>query len=80
MRVDPPRLPRQRTIGATGIIMAAAMPCGMRAATKKGALGAMPQSKDDKVNKATADMKTCFEPKRSANQPLTGMLTAKAKM
>ncbi len=48
---------RTMTMRPTGIIMAAAMPCGTRAAISMVALTASPQSTEDTVNRPTANMK-----------------------
>ncbi len=75
-------LPKVRTMAMrpTGIIMAAATPCGTREATSIWALTASPHSTDETINSATADRNTRRLPKRSASQPLTGMQTARLRM
>ena len=64
----------------TGIIIAAPIPCRMRAATSIGTLSERPQRIDDKVKIATALLNTRRVPKRSAIQPLIGMHTARLRM
>lgn len=64
----------------TGIIMAAPIPCKMRAATSIGTLTDRPLSTDENVKIATAALNTLRVPNRSAIQPLTGMQRASVKM
>ena len=71
---------RTTALRPTGIIIAAATPCGTRAATSRLALGARPHSTDDTVNRPSANRKMRRLPKRSASQPLTGIETASDRM
>ena len=64
----------------TGIIIAAPMPCRIRAATSMGTFKDRPQSTEEKVKIATAVLNTRHVPKRSAIQPLIGMHTARLRM
>ena len=64
----------------TGIIIAAPMPCSVRAATSIGTFTDKPQTIEERVNSVTAIANTRRVPKRSAIQPLTGMQTARLRM
>ncbi len=64
----------------TGIIMAAPIPCKMRAATSIGTFNDRPHSKEERVKTTTAELNTRRVPKRSAIQPLMGMHTARLNM
>ena len=55
-----------------GLQLAAAMPCGKRAATRMVGLTASPYSSDETVNSASAARNTCRLPQRSSSQLLTG--------
>ena len=71
---------RTTALRPTGIIIAAAIPCGTRAATSRLAFGATPHNTDDTVNSPSANRNTRRLPKRSASQPLTGIETASDRM
>ena len=69
---------RSRISRPTGVIMAPPNPWTARVATSTGKLRAAPQATEPRVKTARAATKTRRAPKRSANQPLTGMKMASA--
>ena len=64
----------------TGIIIAAPIPCKMRAATISDTFIASPQNTEEIVKIEIATANTRRVPYRSAIQPLTGMQTARLRM
>ena len=69
---------RSKISRPTGVIIAPPSPCTTRMPTSMGKSCAMPHRAEPRVNTASAATNTRRAPKRSANQPLTGMNTATA--
>ncbi len=67
---------RSRIRRPTGVIMAPPKPCRPRVTTSMVKLLAIPQRQEPSVKMNRASTKMRRAPKRSANQPLTGMNTA----
>ncbi len=70
---------RSRISRPTGVIMAPPSPCSTRIASSMPKLSAMPHSAEPRVKMPSARAKIRRAPNRSANQPLTGMNTARVR-
>ena len=71
---------RNRMSRPTGVIIAPPKPWITRISTSTGRLDDKPHRPEPMVNSASAPANTRRVPKRSANQELTGMNTARLRM